>query len=231
MAWLRHLRHLRRPVIHLRGEMGPGDQGPRTRRHGIRARRAISQPGVSRRAPAADSAANSPYPGAATDLGGEHDRQSHRRGPGPDTARPHHHPSGRDFDKYGCVLYTVAALSALMRPDDRICPVVHVRRQDEDAIKEQLSAFPNVDITGVRADNDRGDVVELTYVAHNMRVERQTGFMSPIRPAGSSNSSWTPTRSSACRSPTMKSGNPPWRTSSSTPVPRSCSTPMARRTP
>jgi len=89
---------------------------------------------------------------------------------------------GETFDKYGCALYTVAALSALMGPDDRICPVVHVRRQDEDAIKEQLSALPNVDITGIRADNDRGDVVELTYAAHNTRVERQTGFMSPILP-------------------------------------------------
>jgi hypothetical protein len=91
--------------------------------------------------------------------------------------------NGETFDKYGCVLYTVAALSALMKPDDRICPVVHVRRQDEEAIKEQLSAFPNVDLTGIRSDTDRGDVVELNYVAHNSRVERQSGFMSPILPA------------------------------------------------
>jgi hypothetical protein len=90
--------------------------------------------------------------------------------------------NGETFDKYGCVLYTVAALSSLMRPEDRICPVVHVRRQDEDAIKEQLSAFGNVDLTGIRSDNDRGDVVELNYVAHNSRVERQSGFMSPILP-------------------------------------------------
>lgn len=90
--------------------------------------------------------------------------------------------NGETFDKYGCVLYAVAALSALMDPQDRICPVVHVRHQDEDAIKQHLSAFPNVDLTGVRSVNDRGDVVELTYVAHNQRVERQTGFMSPIRP-------------------------------------------------
>ena len=91
--------------------------------------------------------------------------------------------NGETFDKYGCVLYTVAALAALMEPHDRICPIVHVRRQDEDAIKAQLSAFPNVDTTGIRSDNDRGDVVELTYTAHNMRDERQTGFMSPIVPS------------------------------------------------
>ena len=91
--------------------------------------------------------------------------------------------NGETFDKYGCVLYTVAALSALMEPQDRICPIVHVRSQDEAAIKEQLSAFGNVDMTGIRVASDRGDVVELTYTAHNMRDERQTGFMSPIVPA------------------------------------------------
>jgi adenosine kinase len=91
-----------------------------------------------------------------------------------------HH--GETFDKYGCALYTVAALSALMKPTDRICPVVHVQRQDEEAIKEQLAQFSNVDITGIRSDNDRGDVVELTYTTHNHRDERQTGFMSPIMP-------------------------------------------------
>src|SRR5258705_389608 len=58
-----------------------------------------------------------------------------------------HH--GETFDKYGCALYTVAALSALMEPTDRICPVVHVQRQDEEAIKEQLAQFSNVDITGI----------------------------------------------------------------------------------
>ena len=90
---------------------------------------------------------------------------------------------GETFDKYGCVLYTVAALSALMEPEDEICPIVHVRRQDEAAIKDQLSQFRNVDVTGIRSHNDRGDVVELTYTTHNHRDERQTGFMSPITPS------------------------------------------------
>lgn len=89
---------------------------------------------------------------------------------------------GETFDKYGCVLYTVAALSALMRDDDRICPIVHVRKRDEEPIKAQLAQFANVDVTGIRSDNDRGDVVELTYTTHNHRDERQTGFMSPILP-------------------------------------------------
>lgn len=84
--------------------------------------------------------------------------------------------------KYGCALYTVAALSALLEPSDRICPVVHVRRVDEEPIKELLSQFPNVDLTGVRSDTDRGDAVELVYLDQNQRDERQTHFMAPIMP-------------------------------------------------
>jgi hypothetical protein len=84
--------------------------------------------------------------------------------------------------KYGCVLYSVAALSALLEPGDRICPVVHVRRADEEPIKELLSQFPNVDLTGVRSHTDRGDVVELIYLDQNRRDEHQTHFMAPILP-------------------------------------------------
>jgi adenosine kinase len=90
---------------------------------------------------------------------------------------------GEIFEKYGCALYTVAALSALMDDDDQILPVVHVRREDEEPIKELLSAFPNVDTTGVRSTSDHGAVVELTYVDQNTRIEQQVGFMDPITPA------------------------------------------------
>jgi len=89
---------------------------------------------------------------------------------------------GDVLEKFGCALYTVAALSALLGPDDRICPVVHVRKADETKIKELLSQFPQVDLTGVRSTLDRGDVVELNYLDQNRREERQTHFMAPIRP-------------------------------------------------
>jgi adenosine kinase len=79
-------------------------------------------------------------------------------------------------------LYTVAALSALLGPGDRICPLVLVRKQDEENIKELLSQFPQVDLTGIRSNLDRGDVVELEYLDQNRRAERQTHFMAPIRP-------------------------------------------------
>ena len=92
--------------------------------------------------------------------------------------------NGEIFEKYGCALYTVAALAALLDPDDRIRPIVHVRREDEDAIKEMLSQFPNVDLTGVRSALDRGDVVELDL--HRPEPTGSSGrphFMAPITPA------------------------------------------------
>src|SRR5690242_19161849 len=90
---------------------------------------------------------------------------------------------GEVFEKYGCALYTVAALSALLDDGDRILPIVHVLRDDEEPIKELLSQFPNVDLSGIRSESDHGAVVELTYVDQNTRIEQQTGFMNPITPA------------------------------------------------
>ncbi|MFT4081238.1 MAG: carbohydrate kinase family protein [Nocardioides sp.] len=98
---------------------------------------------------------------------------------------PHDHVvthRGEVFEKYGCVLYTVAALSALLGPDDLVVPVVHVRKQDEEPIKEQWSHLANVDSSLVRSHTDRGDLIELTYLDQNARQESQTGFMHPIVP-------------------------------------------------
>jgi adenosine kinase len=89
---------------------------------------------------------------------------------------------GEVLEKYGCVLYTAIALSALLEDDDRVCPIVHVRREDEEPIKELLGGRPNIDLTGIRSTQDLGDVVELRYVDQNTRQERQTGFMAPILP-------------------------------------------------
>jgi hypothetical protein len=91
--------------------------------------------------------------------------------------------TGERFEKYGCALYTAVALSALLEPDDRIVPIAHVQRQDEDPIKEILSGYSNIDTSGITSHADQGDVIELRYVEHNTRIERQTRFMNPILPA------------------------------------------------
>jgi sugar/nucleoside kinase (ribokinase family) len=91
--------------------------------------------------------------------------------------------AGERFEKYGCVLYTAVALSALLDAGDMVFPVSHVRRQDEGPIKEILGSFPNIDTSGITSSADQGDVIELRYIEHNRRVERQASFMNPIVPA------------------------------------------------
>jgi hypothetical protein len=43
--------------------------------------------------------------------------------------------AGERFHKYGCVMYTAVALSALLGAGDTIVPVSHVRRADEGPVK------------------------------------------------------------------------------------------------
>jgi len=91
--------------------------------------------------------------------------------------------AGERFEKYGCALYTAAALSALLGAGDTIVPITHVRRRDEGPIKQILGTFPNIDLSGITSPTDQGDVIELRYLEHNRRVERQMCYMNPILPA------------------------------------------------
>jgi sugar/nucleoside kinase (ribokinase family) len=91
--------------------------------------------------------------------------------------------AGERFEKYGCVMYTAVALSALLDAGDTVVPISHVRRRDEGPVKQILGSFPNIDTSGITSPADQGDVVELRYVDQNRRVERQASFMNPILPA------------------------------------------------
>ena len=89
---------------------------------------------------------------------------------------------GEVFEKYGCVIYTAAVLSALCEPGSAIVPVTHVRRTDLEPVLNLLSTLPGVDLEHVSAGADRGDIISLRYLDQNRRVERQTGLMPPIAP-------------------------------------------------
>jgi adenosine kinase len=91
--------------------------------------------------------------------------------------------AGERFEKYGCAMYTAAALSSLLDPGDTIVPVSHVRQRDQGPVRQILGSFPNIDTSGIAAQADQGDVVELRYVDQNRRAERQVSFMNPILPA------------------------------------------------
>ncbi len=89
---------------------------------------------------------------------------------------------GETLEKYGCALYTAAALSSLLGDDGTVHPIAHVRQRDEAPVKAILEQFANVDSAGITSALDQGDVVQLDYVDQNKRIERQTGFMDPILP-------------------------------------------------
>jgi pfkB family carbohydrate kinase len=91
--------------------------------------------------------------------------------------------AGERFEKYGCVIYTAAALSSLLDAGDTIVPITHVRQRDVGPVKQILGSFPNIDTSGITSPSDQGDVVDLRYIDQNRRVERQASFMSPILPA------------------------------------------------
>jgi adenosine kinase len=90
--------------------------------------------------------------------------------------------AGERLEKYGCVMYTAVALSALLDAGDTVVPISHVRRRDEGPVKQILGSFSNIDTSGITSLADQGDVVELRYVDQNRRVERQASFMNPILP-------------------------------------------------
>lgn len=87
---------------------------------------------------------------------------------------------GERLQKYGCVLYTTAVLSALMGETGEVIPVSHLRRSDAEPIRRLLESLPGVTTTHLRDHTDSGDVIDLRYTDQNRRIERQTGFMSPI---------------------------------------------------
>src|SRR5215467_12022118 len=82
--------------------------------------------------------------------------------------------AGERFHKYGCVMYTAAALSALLDAGGRAKSGRSCRQQDEGPIKQILGSFPNIDTSGITSQADQGDVVELRYLDQNRRAERQT---------------------------------------------------------
>jgi sugar/nucleoside kinase (ribokinase family) len=90
---------------------------------------------------------------------------------------------GLEIRKYGCALYPVVALSSLVSANSKVFAVTHVRKIDETPIREMLGPFQNVDTSHINSDADQGDVISLTYLDQNRRLERQTGFMNPIMPA------------------------------------------------
>ena len=90
---------------------------------------------------------------------------------------------GEEVQKYGCAIYTAAALASLGREDLEVSLVSHVRKADRDGITSIFAEYPNVNTAPITDGEDKGDIITLTYLDQNRREETQTGFMDPILPS------------------------------------------------
>ncbi|NHF60528.1 carbohydrate kinase family protein [Flavobacteriaceae bacterium TP-CH-4] len=89
---------------------------------------------------------------------------------------------GEVIEKYGCATHTAIGLSKLLNDDGTVYLVSHLRQKDEQAVKEILGVYPNINLDHITSDADQGDVISLRFVDQNNRLEKQTGFMNPILP-------------------------------------------------
>lgn len=84
--------------------------------------------------------------------------------------------------RYGAITHTVIALANLLQKAGEIIPVTHIMKKDVAAVSEIFSPYPNVNLSHITSKNDRGDVIQLTFIDQNNRLEKQLGFMDPILP-------------------------------------------------
>lgn len=90
--------------------------------------------------------------------------------------------NGEVIEKYGCATHTAIALSNLLESEDVVIPVTHVRKKDEEAIRNIFSPYRNIVLSHIDSEEDQGDVINLTFVNQNKRLEKQVAFMNPIVP-------------------------------------------------
>lgn len=91
--------------------------------------------------------------------------------------------TGDIIEKYGGVNNPVIAISKLLEDQGTVYPVTHVRKSDHGPVNDILKDYKNVNLDFIRSEADMGDIISLTFVDQNKRIEKQTGIMNPITPA------------------------------------------------
>lgn len=87
---------------------------------------------------------------------------------------------GEVIEKYGCATHTAIGLSRLLGDRGTVFPVSHVRKKDRPGVLEVVAPYSNISQDYITDDADQGDIIQLTFVDQNNRLEKQTGFMNPI---------------------------------------------------
>lgn len=96
-----------------------------------------------------------------------------------DTIKTH---KGEIIQKYGCVTHPTIALAKLLKDDGEVIPIAHIHQVDDGPIKELFAPFKNINTTGLYSYDDKGTIIELTFIDQNNRLEKQLSEMAPITP-------------------------------------------------
>ena len=91
-----------------------------------------------------------------------------------------HHPDGKITGSYGGIFFAVATLSLVLPPGDTVRPVFGVGKDDHAQFLEALSAFPNVDASGIYRMPGPTNRVSLLYNSGSERVEVSRDISEPI---------------------------------------------------
>jgi len=87
---------------------------------------------------------------------------------------------GNEAEGYGGIFFSIATLANLLGKNDTVFPIFGVGKTDYDALMERLSAYPNVDTSGIFKFNGPTNQVRLMYSTKEKRIECSKNISEPI---------------------------------------------------
>ncbi len=91
-----------------------------------------------------------------------------------------HHADGSESQGYGGIFYSLAALANIADSNTKIFPVFGVGSKDYTQLIERLSAYKNVDTSGIYKTDGHTNQVHLYYQDNNHRIECSKDIAKPI---------------------------------------------------
>ncbi|MDP2210045.1 MAG: carbohydrate kinase family protein [Bacteroidota bacterium] len=91
-----------------------------------------------------------------------------------------HHADGSESQGYGGIFYSLAALANIADSNTKIFPVFGIGSKDYPQLIERLSAYKNVDTSGIFKTDGQTNQVHLYYQDNNHRIECSKDIAKPI---------------------------------------------------
>lgn len=91
-----------------------------------------------------------------------------------------HHADGTESQGYGGIFYSLAALANIADSNTKIFPVFGIGNKDYSQLIERLSAYKNVDTSGIFKTDGHTNQVHLYYKNNSNRIECSKDIAKPI---------------------------------------------------